>query len=106
MTGISSIDALVVWTGVLAVLAGGAAAAWRATRGLRRLSQRVEEFVDDWQGIPGRPGTPGRPGVMERLARIEHDSRTVAHEVRTNGGLTLRDAVDRVERNQGTDPGE
>jgi hypothetical protein len=38
-----------------------------------------------------------RPGVMERLDRIERTVGIVAHEVRPNGGSSMRDAVDRVD---------
>ncbi|MFJ2863669.1 hypothetical protein [Kitasatospora sp. NPDC087314] len=50
----------------------------------------METFTEDWQGTPSRPGVPGRPGVMERLDRIEH-------ELHPNSGLSLRDAVNRIE---------
>jgi len=51
---------------------------------------RDEEFRADWYGQPARPGRDPQPGVMERLVGIER-------ELRSNGGGTLRDAVNRLE---------
>lgn len=56
--------------------------------------QKVSHFVDDVAGEPDRPGVPGRPGLMERVAHIEH-------EVKTNHGSSLKDAVKRIEGIQG-----
>ena len=96
-TGVMAVDTLVVWC--LAVLAVAAALGllWRMTRGVRRIVARVDEVVDDWQGIPGRPGVPARPGVMERLDGIEGRLQNVEHELHPNSGQSLRDAVDRVD---------
>lgn len=78
---------------------GGAAAALLALiallsyliRPIRRLSDRMEVFHTDWYGQAARPGVPARPGVVERLANIEG-------EMKANGGSSLRDAVNRLER--------
>jgi hypothetical protein len=66
-------------------------------RRLRSIARRVDEFIDDWRGVPGRPGVDARPGVMERLGTIEQRVGIVVHEVRPNGGASLRDAVHRVD---------
>lgn len=55
--------------------------------------QKISHFVDDVAGEPDRPGVPGRPGLMERVAHIEH-------EVKTNHGSSLKDAVKRIEGTQ------
>ena len=55
--------------------------------------RKLNHFVDDVVGEPDRPGVPGRPGLMERVAHIEH-------EVKTNHGSSLKDAVKRVEEVQ------
>lgn len=52
--------------------------------------RKFTHFIDDVAGEPDRPGVPGRPGLMERVAYIEH-------EVKTNHGSSLKDAVKRVE---------
>lgn len=71
---------------ILAILGYG----WRLLRTAWRLGGRAGDFFDDWVGEPSRPGVPARPGVMERLGRIEH-------EVTTNSGGSLKDAVKRIE---------
>lgn len=92
------VDRLVILSVTLVAVAGAGALLWRWTRGLRRVAQRAEDFIDDWQGTPQRPGVPARPGVMERLDVMERDLAAVRAEVRPNGGSSLRDAVDRVDR--------
>lgn len=59
-------------------------------RPLRRLGRWLDEFREDWYGQPARPGRAAIPGIPERLARIEG-------ELRSNGGSTLRDAINRLE---------
>jgi hypothetical protein len=94
---VAALDTAVVWAAAITAVAGVGAVLWRATRPLRALGRRVEDFIDDWTGVPGRPGVEQRPGVMERLDRIERTVGIVAHEVRPNGGSSMRDAVDRVD---------
>lgn len=55
--------------------------------------RKLNHFVDDVAGEPARSGVPARPGLMERVALIEH-------EVKTNHGSSLKDAVKRVEQTQ------
>ncbi|MFC9088980.1 hypothetical protein [Nocardiopsis dassonvillei] len=79
--------------------------AWQAGR-------RLGHFLDDWFGEPSRDGVPGRPGIPARIGALEESSgqvcerlgdvdrrvRRVEHELHPNSGASLRDAVDRVER--------
>ena len=44
----------------------GGFAAWVNNR-----MKRLNNLLDDWNGVPARPGVPRRPGVMERLEKIE-----------------------------------
>ncbi|MFE9834088.1 hypothetical protein ACFYP4_02895 [Streptomyces sp. NPDC005551] len=76
-------------------MAGGLTLAWRFLRLIRSVAKRVDEFMDDWNGIPERPGHEARPGVMSRLNWIEH-------ELKPNSGSSLRDAVNRIESELGT----
>lgn len=69
-----------------------------------RFIRRIGHFVDDWIGEPARDGIPARPGVMARLENIESDAAAtnqrvgrIEHELKPNGGSSLRDALDRVE---------
>lgn len=59
----------------------------RALKPLRKL----HFFLDDWFGTPARPGVPARLGVMARLDAIEH-------ELHPNSSMSMRDAVDRIEK--------
>lgn len=93
----TAIDPLVVWAVALVALSGGITLLWRFLRGVRRILAKTDEFMDDWNGVPGRPGNPERPGVMARLANIEH-------ELKRNSGESLRDAINRIEAELGTAP--
>ncbi|MFD5251344.1 hypothetical protein ACKI10_18450 [Streptomyces galilaeus] len=107
-TGVTAVDAAVVWSVAAATIAGAALLAWRAVRGLRKLFGRLVDMADDWHGVPERPGVPGRQGVMVRLLKIEERVARVDHELQPNSGGSLRDAVDRVDRRTQTlapDPG-
>ncbi|OLE22370.1 MAG: hypothetical protein AUG49_19330 [Catenulispora sp. 13_1_20CM_3_70_7] len=80
-TTVAGSAAAVVGTGLLlARVIGGP---------LRKLARQNDEFREDWYGQPARPGRDPQPGVMERLGGIER-------ELRTNGGSTLRDAVNQL----------
>lgn len=96
-TGVPVVDAAVIWSVAVAALAGVVALGWRGVRAVRRIAARLDDFAEDWAGIPGRPGVPGRKGVMERLDGIEARIGRVEHELQPNSGSTLRDAVDRVD---------
>lgn len=111
--------AIVALTAVLTAIGGLFAAIKKLApdlKGLNTLSR-------DWNGEPARPGVEARPGVMERLADIdaklttqgerldtqavtqaEHTEALAAihHELHPNSGKSLRDSLDRVERNTST----
>lgn len=76
--------------GIIGLLAAALTIGVTVGRPLRRLAKQNEEFREDWYGEPARPGRAAVPGVPERLARIEQ-------EFRTNGGGSLRDALNRVD---------
>ncbi|MEU6822789.1 hypothetical protein ABZ921_19355 [Streptomyces atriruber] len=96
-TGVDPVDVVVLWSGAAVAITGALALLWRATRSVRRVTSRFEDFVDDWQGTDARPGVPARPGVMTRLGAIEERLARVDHELHPNSGSSLRDAVDRVD---------
>lgn len=91
----TAIDPVAVWCIALVAVSGGLGLAWRFVRAVRRVSRKVDEFIEDWNGAPERPGHPARPGVMSRLDWIEH-------ELKPNSGSSLRDAVNRIEEELGT----
>ena len=74
--------------------------------------RKITHFIDDVAGEPARPGVDARPGLMERLSVVEEkqDEQSVSlakqsaalavvqHEVTTNHGSSLKDAVKKLER--------
>ena len=80
----------------LFVLAAVVAAILGIAKGLQaayRFLKKINNFIDDVIGEEARPGVEARPGIMQRLERIEH-------EVTTNSGSSIKDAVKRIEANQ------
>lgn len=57
-------------------------------------TRRAGHFLDDWFGEEARPGHPARPGVVERMERVEK-------QLVSNGGESLRDAINRIEKTLG-----
>lgn len=85
----------------LTVIVGGLAGAWRKWAG--PFIRKIGYFLDDWNGEPARPGFDGRPSVPVRLEAIEREQRRVSHEVQTNSGSSLKDAVKRLESARAAD---
>jgi len=87
-------------------------------RGFFRMSRRLLAFVDEVTGEPAAYGRPPKPGLVEKVDTIgttqdEHTSQldalrrdieTVKHELFPNSGMSLRDAVDRLERQASVSP--
>jgi hypothetical protein len=77
------------------------------TRILWRVYQKMDSFLEDWNGSPATPGHPARPGVMERLVDLEtttcsyrdrfdsqdHELAAIKSEVTYNSGHSLKDTV-------------
>jgi hypothetical protein len=53
--------------------------------------RKVSHFIDDMLGEEERPGVAAQPGVIARLSTIEH-------ELHPNGGGSLRDQTNRLEK--------
>ena len=62
---------------------------------IRSMMEWLERFRRDWEGEPGGPGRDAIPGVMERLNRLDG-------ELSHNGGSSMKDAIDRIEKSLGT----
>jgi hypothetical protein len=60
------IDIQSLITALTSFLTIGGFAGWVNSR-----MKRLNNLLDDWNGVPARPGVPRRPGVMERLEKIE-----------------------------------
>lgn len=77
-----------------------------------RFIKRIVHFFDDYFGEDERPGVAARPGFSERMASIEKSLEKgterfstieykldkIDYELRPNSGLSLRDAVNRIEK--------
>lgn len=66
-----------------------------SVRKIRSMMEWLEKFRRDWEGEPGGPGRDAVPGVMERLNRLDG-------ELSNNGGSSLKDAIERIEKRLGT----
>jgi len=66
-----------------------------SVRKIRSMMEWLEKFRRDWEGEPGGPGRDAVPGVMERLNRLDG-------ELSNNGGSSMKDSIDRIEKALGT----
>ena len=66
-----------------------------SVRKIRSMMEWLEKFRRDWEGEPGGPGRDPVPSVMERLNRLDG-------ELSHNGGSSMKDAIDRIEKVLGT----
>ncbi|MEV7263963.1 hypothetical protein AB0N38_10470 [Micromonospora aurantiaca] len=105
MDPLLKIAALVATIGAAAAVVGKAGAwVWRRGRQLGHL-------LDDVLGEPARRDQPARPslmarvaGIEDRVAVIERRSEVIEHEVKPNGGQSLKDQVTRIEQHTQPDP--
>jgi hypothetical protein len=89
------LDAAWLAAGTALAVAVAGFTAW-AARYLWKILRRVVHFLDDYSGQPARDGMPGTPGFMARLGSVEGLAARIAAEMHPNGGLSLRDVVDRT----------
>lgn len=65
-----------------------------------RVTKTWYKFVDDWYGSEDHPGVVARLNDgQEHFAKIDSDLKVIKDELFNNGGSSLRDAIDRIERN-------
>lgn len=85
-----------VVVGAAAFLAGLGIIHQKAIRPAARFLKEIATFLHDWNGEPAdeKRGVEEKHGVIKRLTTIEH-------EVRTNGGGSLKDAVNVIATRQG-----
>lgn len=91
-----TLSAAAVWASIGAFLGMVVTAVTAFTmigRPVRKMMVGWRLMMEDWHGEADRPGVPGRPGIMVRMASFDH-------ELRTNTGSTLRDAIKRIEQEQ------
>lgn len=93
---VSVLADIVATCGTIIVLGGAYAV-------MRPLARRISNFLSDFEGEPARAGVPERPGLMVRMERLEERLAKVDGHLVSNGGGSVRDAIDRIELN--THPG-
>jgi hypothetical protein len=83
-----------------------------ATTKTSKFIKRIVHFFDDFLGEEERPGVPPRPGISQRISSIEKSLEVgterfstienkldkIDYELRPNSGLSLRDAINRIEK--------
>lgn len=79
---------------VMGIIGWGLRWGWKVLR-------RVSHFLDDYNGQPARDGMPARPGFMARLTTLEVLIQHVVDETKPNHGSSLRDSLNRLERDVG-----
>jgi len=92
---------------IIGVIVGSTTILTLAFRGLRtfaRAIRKFDEFMDDWNGTAARPGVKEQAGIMARLEIMEARLKSVEHEVVTNQGSSLKDAVARIETRLQSNP--
>jgi hypothetical protein len=91
----TTITSVIVSSGTVAVavvaLARAASPVWKK---FKTFTNSWELFMRDWSGEEARPGHDREPGVMERLNNLDGN-------FKNNGGSSLKDAVDRIEKKLG-----
>jgi len=65
-----------------------------------KLTKTWFKFIDDWYGSDEKPGIVERLNDgQEHFNKIDSELATIKAELFNNGGSSLRDAIDRIEKN-------
>jgi hypothetical protein len=81
------------WSLLVGTLIGGGAIVGWFMRKLSVLFNTWHKFIRDWEGEEAGVGRDAVPGVMQRLNKLDG-------ELSNNGGKSLKDTVDRIEKRQ------
>lgn len=88
----------------VAVIGAAIAVIGKTGAWILRRSRQVGHLLDDVLGEPARPGQAARPSLMTRVTSIEERVAVIEHEVKPNGGGSLKDQVTRIVENTDPDP--
>jgi hypothetical protein len=82
------------------VLIGAAASALAyMTNKVAKLFKTWFKFIDDWYGTEEKPGITQRLNDgQEHFEKIDSELAIIKAELFNNGGSSLRDSIDRIER--------
>jgi hypothetical protein len=78
---------------IIGIILGGSAILYPFIKRLNKLFKRWSRFIIDWEGEDAEPGRDAIPGVMARLNKLDG-------ELSHNGGKSVKDVVNRLERRQ------
>jgi hypothetical protein len=86
------------WVAAIVALAGIVltSVGWTA-RKVWRAFRTIEEFREDWKGVPADPNHAARPGVLQRMNALEVTVTDIQGQVHLNSGHSMRDEVQRIE---------
>lgn len=91
--------------GEIAAWVGGISVILVALAKFLQVSRKLFSFLDEVTGEPAAYGRPAKPGLVEKVDQIQTEQtahteqiKRVLHELFPNSGSSLRDAVDRLER--------
>ncbi|TDC27657.1 hypothetical protein E1211_28980 [Micromonospora sp. 15K316] len=96
-------EQLLYVAGAVTAVGGALLLVFRAVDWMIRTVRKLSRLADDLLGEDPRPGLPGgRPGLMDRMATLEQSQTDVLdrldalEELRTNGGGSIKDTVNRI----------
>jgi hypothetical protein len=99
--------------GALVAISGLLALLWKTGRGAFRATRRLGRLTDEVLGDGGeRPGWGKRLTAIEgnvaalqgNVARLDDKVREIGHEMKPNGGESMRDEVRRIAEATGANP--
>lgn len=88
---------LTIVTGIVAIGAALAALTRWVFAPAFRFARLWARFFEDFFGRPERPGVPGVPGIMERLAKIEHQTGRTEFHLGNGNPVPMRKIVEDVD---------
>ena len=78
---------------IIGIILGGCAVLYPLFRKINKLFKTWSRFIIDWEGSDADSGRDAVPGVMARLNKLDG-------ELSHNGGKSVKDVVNRLERRQ------
>lgn len=85
---------------LIVLIAAAAAGAGYILNLIIKVTKTWYKFVDDWYGSDNKPGIVARLNDgQDHFNKIDSELQIIKDELFNNGGSSLRDAIDRIERN-------
>jgi hypothetical protein len=78
---------------IIGIILGGCAVLYPLFKKVSKVLSRWSKFILDWEGSDAEAGRDAVPGVMARLNKLDG-------ELSHNGGKSVKDVVNRLERRQ------